>query len=500
MKQERKEDQKPDREKRQSVWGESSRKEYLAIDIGASSGRHILGWVENGKIRLEEIHRFQNGYHQKNGRDCWDIAGLRREILIGLKRCKELGRIPVSVGIDTWGVDFVLLDAQGEILGDAVAYRDARSLGMDKELEKRLSFQALYEKTGIQKQSFNTIYQLTALQRSNPEQLTRAQDFLMIPDYLHYCLTGKKVNEYTEATTSAMINAETKDWDPDLLACLGVSPRLFRTPSMPGTRLGQLSQTVQQEVGFDCQVVLPASHDTGSAFLAVPAMDEGAVFLSSGTWSLLGIERRGPDTGAAGRAANFTNEGGYQGRFRYLKNIMGLWMIQSIRREEGRVHSFAQLEALARASGECQSLVDVQDERFLAPVSMTEEIRRACRESGQAVPESLGQLMQCVYRSLAVGYRDAIQVLEALTGTKRSAVNIVGGGSQDGYLNQLTADETGLPVYAGPTEGTALGNLMVQMLTDGVFKELQEARDSVRESFPIGVFKPKGMASDRDPQ
>lgn len=465
-------------------------KTYLAVDIGASSGRHILGWVEEGRLRLEEIYRFENKLTKKNGRLCWNMESLFREVVRGLERCRELSKIPDSVGIDTWAVDFLLLDQEGKPLGDSVAYRDDRTQGMDQAVEKLISPEELYSHTGIQKQIFNTIYQLMAVKRQEPELLERATRFLMVPEYLTYRLTGNMENEYTNATTTGLVNAQTKTWDEALLDRLGFPKKLFGTLRMSGEFVGHLASEIQRQVGFDCQVVFPATHDTGSAFLAVPAK-EGGVYLSSGTWSLLGTEILAPITTRESLERNFTNEGGYQYRFRYLKNIMGLWMLQSLRREGGEGVTFAMLEQQARQAADFPSRVDVNDGRFLAPENMGEAIRSFCQETGQPVPETLGELGSCVYHSLAESYAESVKELSRLTGKNYTAVNIVGGGSRDTYLNQLTADATGLPVYAGPTEGTALGNLMVQMLAQGEFPDLESIRKAERRSFSIQEFRPQ---------
>lgn len=475
-------------------------KTYLAVDIGASSGRHIIGRLEQGKIVTEEVYRFENNLVRKNGRLCWDLEQLFREVVNGLAACRGKGILPDVMGIDTWAVDFVLLDRQGNLLGDTVAYRDDRTRGMDALVEQVLSPKELYGVTGIQKQSFNTIYQLMALKQEQPELLERADSLLMIPDYLHYRLTGKRSNEYTNATTTGLVNAETKTWDVGLLDRLGYPRKLFGELSLPGTPLGGLLPEIREQAGFDCTVVLPVTHDTGSAFLAVPAESETAAYLSSGTWSLLGVENDRPILTEESRERNFANEGGYQYRFRYLKNIMGLWMIQSVRREAAREFSlpekpsFALLESLAREASAFPSTVNVEEDRFLAPESMIREVREACRETGRQVPETLGEVMACIYHSLANCYRDTIRELESLTGKTYSVLHIVGGGSKDGYLNQLTADAAGIPVLAGPSEGTALGNLMAQMICAGEFPNLEEARKAERESFAIKRFEPKENA------
>lgn len=470
-------------------------KTYLAVDIGASSGRHILGWVENEKIFTEEIYRFENGFSPRKGKLCWNLEGLFQEIVNGMKACREKGKVPDSMGIDTWAVDFVLLDRNGGILGDSVSYRDSRTQGMDRNVEREVSPQALYGITGIQKQSFNTIYQLAAVKQEDPALLERAHRFLMVPDYLHYRLTGRMENEYTNATTTGLVNAEGKCWDSTLLEKLGYPLRLFGPLCAPGTLLGRLSPDIREAAGFDCQVRLPATHDTGSAFLAVPASGENSAFLSSGTWSLLGVENEKPITSEESRRHNFTNEGGYRYRYRYLKNIMGLWMIQSLRKElstETHKISFGELERLARESLDFPARIDVNDQRFLSPDNMGDAIRSLCGETGQRIPETPGELMACVYHSLADSYREGVEELRKLTGRRISSLHIVGGGSRDSLLNQLTADALGLPVYAGPTEGTALGNLMVQMIENGEFSGLESARQGVRESFPIQTFLPEG--------
>ena len=473
---------------------------YLAIDIGASSGRHIIGYVEDGQLKLEEVYRFDNLQERRNGHDCWDTENLWNGILGGLKACKEKNRIPQSVGIDTWGVDFVLLDENDEVIGDAVAYRDARTTGMDKEVEALLSPEWLYERTGIQKASYNTIYQLVALQKEHPEQLEQAEALLMTPDYYHFKLTGVKTNEYTIASTTNLVNAVDKQWDMEIIEKLGLPKHIFKPLSMPGAVVGALSPEIAEEVGFQTKVVLPATHDTGSAFLAIPAVDDNAVYISSGTWSLLGVETEIPFTTPDCYAQNFTNEGGAWGRYRFLKNIMGLWMIQSIRRElngvayikgkEERIESqrkwsFPELIEEAKKAEGFASIVDVNRDCFLSPESMIQALKDECIRTQQTIPETVGELMQCVYNSLACCYKEAINKLEKLTGKTYTSINIVGGGCQDTYLNQRTAEETGRVVYAGPVEGTAIGNLIVQLCFAGELADLQEARDVVRSSFDI---------------
>ena len=441
-------------------------KYYLAVDIGASSGRHMLASMKDGKMQLEEVYRFPNGMDNKNGTLCWDVDRLITEIKNGLKKCKEIGKIPVSMGIDTWGVDYVLLDKDDNILGDTVGYRDSRTEGMDEKVYEVIPQDDLYARTGIQKQIFNTIYQLMSVKESHPEYLEQAETILMIPDYFNFLLTGVKMNEYTEATTGQPISPKTNDWDYELIDMLGYNSKMFRPVSMPGTVVGDFTEDIQKEVGFNCTVVLPATHDTGSAVLAVPTNDDDAVYISSGTWSLMGIERKEADCSMESMKANFTNEGGYDHRFRYLKNIMGLWMIQSVKKEFTEDLSFAEICEMA-SKETIPSIVDCNDDCFLAPESMIEAVQKFCRDTDQPVPETVGEISSVIYNSIYV----------------------VGGGSNAGYLNELTAKYTGRKVSAGPSEATAIGNIIVQMLHDGVFASLPEARTCVKESFDVKMYE-----------
>lgn len=470
---------------------------HLAVDIGASSGRHIIGNIDNGIMKLQEVYRFENGVSEKNGHLCWDINSLYQSVIDGIRECRNKGLTPDTMGIDTWGVDFVLLDSDGEILGDTVAYRDDRTDGIRQELEDKgiLSFNSHYFKTGIQYQKFNTIYQLVALQKEHPDFFEQAESFLMIPDYLNFKLTGIRSNEYTNASTTALLDAKTCDWDYELIEKLGLPKKIFGKIAQPGTVLGRLTPEVRNYVGFDLDVIIPATHDTGSAYLAVPAKDDKAVFLSSGTWSLMGVENKSPITDASSMEANFTNEGGYDHTYRYLKNIMGLWMIQSVRKEVGELTgtkpSFPELIEAAEKAKDVDVVLDVDDARFLAPKSMIDEIKRACEEAGRPLSgDGIGEVMAVIYNSLSDDYKRTVESLEKLTGKKFTSINIVGGGSQDMYLNKRTAQATGLPVYAGPTEGTALGNLIVQFICAGEYKDLQEARDAIKKSFDIKLIEP----------
>lgn len=463
---------------------------YLAVDIGASSGRHILSWLEDGKIRMEEIYRFENGMKKKNGHLCWDIQKLFEEIVNGMAECKAKGKIPRSMGIDTWGVDYVLLDKDGNMIGDAVGYRDHRTDGMDEKVYENITLDELYGRSGIQKQIYNTIYQLMAVKLQTPKQMEQAETLLMVPDYFNYLLTGVKESEYTEATTTQLVHPDTKDWDRELIARLGYKESIFAPIRMPGTVVGCLADEIQKRVGYDVKVLHTTSHDTASAVLAVPAKEKDFLYISSGTWSLMGVEQKKANCTDEARQANFTNEGGYEYRYRFLKNIMGLWMIQSVRHEFNDAYSFAEICAKATECEEFPSRVDVNSDVFFSPDSMIEAIKDYCRRTEQAVPETIGEFATVIYQSLSESYGQTVKEIEEITERTYDAIHIVGGGANADYLNQLTANATGKCVYSGPTEATAIGNVLVQMLEAGEFENVEEARSAVFESFEIKTFQP----------
>lgn len=460
---------------------------YLAIDIGASSGRHMLGHLENDKLVFEEVHRFSNGSLDVNGTKCWDTKTLFQEIILGMQKCKQLGKIPTSVGIDTWAVDFVLLDEEDQMVGESVCYRDHRTDGMDVQVSKVISSEALYQRTGIQKQIFNTIYQLMAVKTKHPKRLGRAKTFLMIPDYFHFLLSGKKACEYTNATTTQLINPITNDWDNDLLMLLGLEPSLFPNIYLPGTILGNLTDEIAARVGYTCKVVLPATHDTASAVMAIPSVGEPPLYISSGTWSLMGTERFEADCSPISMQKNFTNEGGYEYRYRFLKNIMGLWMIQSVKKEIGKELSFDEI-CKGAAKETISSIVDCNDNRFLAPKNMTYEVQSFCRETNQEIPEGLFQVAAVIYHSLAECYAKTVQEIEEICHTNFTKIHIVGGGANADYLNQLTAYRTKKTILAGPTEATAVGNLVAQMISNNELENLVYARKCILNSFEIKEF------------
>ena len=461
---------------------------YLAIDIGASSGRHILGSIAQGRMQLEEIYRFENGMEEKNGHLCWDFARLFKEIKNGMKKCKELGKIPKSVGIDTWGVDFVLLDSEGNMLGDSVGYRDHRTDGIKEKLAPIISQEEIYERTGIQFQPYNTLNQLVALKEEAPKQFTQARTMLMTPDYFNYLLTGQAKQEYTIASTSQMLDVKTGQWDAELIERLGLPKEIFLSPQQPGMLVGMLKEEVAEEVGYDCEVIMVASHDTASAVMAVPSLEEQALYISSGTWSLMGSESKESSTDVASMLAGFTNEGGYDGTYRFLKNIMGLWMIQSVRKEIAPDKSFG--EICEQASKEnIVSLVDCNDQSFLSPASMVEAVQSYCRKTEQQVPETIAEMACVIYNSLAKCYAESKNQIEALTGKGFERIYIIGGGSNADYLNRLTAKYADCEVSAGPGEATAIGNLMCQMIKDGKFADLSEARQCVIDSFAVTYYR-----------
>ncbi len=459
------------------------KKYYLAIDIGASSGRHILGWMENGKLVLEEVHRFKNGAEKKGNKLVWDHESLFSSIVEGLKKCKEVGKIPYSIGIDTWGVDYALLDEKDNLIGEIYSYRDDRTLSIIDEVHSIVSEKQAYERTGIQKQVFNTIYQMYCDKKSG--KMAEAKSFLMMPDYLHFRLTGVKKNEYSNASTTGLLNARTREWDYEVIEKLGLKKELFGELSQPGTIVGSLKDEIAKEVGYTANVCLPATHDTASAVMAVP--QKGLpLYISSGTWSLMGIETPNENTSEIANESGFTNEGGYNKSVRFLKNIMGLWMIQCIKKEYNDKYSFVDFANEARkVHGVFNSVVDVNDLSFFAPDSMIDAVKNYCKNSGQQIPETVGEIAYCVYASLAECYAKAVDQIENITGVKFNAINIVGGGCQNAVLNELTAIKTGRTVVAGPVEATATGNLLAQMLASKEIATLDDGKDIVKESFEI---------------
>lgn len=457
-----------------------TRRTHVAIDIGASSGRHVLGWLEDGKLCLREMYRFENGADMRDGMLVWDHARLEREIVAGLKACRDAGETPETVAIDTWGVDYALLDESGALLGDTIAYRDKRT----RATENTLDDAALYRVTGIQHQSFNTIYQLLSDQAVRPGALSRAQRLLFMPEYLSYCLTGRMENEYTIASTSGLLDARTRNWAWDIIDALGLPRRLFGALRQPGFSLGKVKPEIAAMIGFAPEVRFAPAHDTASAVLGAP-LRAGDAFLSSGTWSLLGVEIDRPLLTEESRLSGLTNEGGVEGTYRLLKNIMGLWIVQCLRREIPGKPSFAQMADMARENAAFSGRIDVDAPEFLAPESMKSAILQHLRAHGQPLPQNDGELLACVHHSLAECYARTLRALERMLRTTFRRLCIVGGGSQNTFLNELTAKACGLPISAGPTEGTALGNLLSQMLASGEISDTGAARGLIRASFDL---------------
>lgn len=447
---------------------------YLAVDIGASSGRHILSHIENGKLVLEEIYRFENNLVADETGLVWDIDSLFAEVLCGIKKCKEIGKIPKSIAIDTWGVDYVLLDENRKEIKPCYCYRDSRTSTVIDEVESLVSPTELYAKTGIQKQNFNTIYQLYADKKSG--KLLNAKYFLMMPEYLSFKLTGVYKNEYTNATTTGLVNAKTKTWDNDILSALDLPSELFGALNTPSSLVSDLSADIQKAVGFNCAVLFAPSHDTASAVCACPMQDDD-LYISSGTWSLIGTEISQPILGDNARQLNFTNEGGIDYRFRFLKNYMGMWLFQNIRRNLNKSMTYDEMMTLAMNCGEYKYF-DVNDSTLVAPKNMIDAIGKLIGS------DDLGLILNSAYHSLAKSYSEAVTEIEAVTGKRFNAIHIVGGGCQDKYLNALTRDYTGKSVTAGPIEATATGNIVSQIMRDKKIS-LAAARKIVKKSFDI---------------
>lgn len=463
---------------------------YIAVDIGASSGRLILSEKDSsGMIRLEEIHRFKNGFTHTSGTDCWDADHLIEELLIGLEKVKQQGIDDCYVGIDTWGVDYCLLDKQGQAMSQPVSYRDRRTDNAMTEFDRIFSLRVLYEKTGIQLQPFNTVFQLL---KEDRETLKQAEQLLLMPDYLGYVFTGKAVLEKTNASTMQLMNLETRKLDEDVLTAIAVDKKLFPDPVEPGLILGPILKEKFSEYDLpNATFITIASHDTASAVVGTPGKGDNWAYISSGTWSLMGVEIENGISTKEAYDANFTNEWGVQGTIRFLKNIMGMWLIQEVARMQEYQYSYPELAELASQEEAFVSLIDVNDQRFLNPKNMITEIQDYCRETNQKVPETAGELARCIYDSLALCYALELEKLEKITGRTITQLHIVGGGSNNDFLNQLTADTCGIAVLAGPGEATAIGNIIVQMVATEGFGTLEEGREGIKESFPLKEFHPK---------
>jgi len=469
-------------------------KQLLAFDFGASSGRAMLGRFDGTRIELEEIHRFSNDPVQVGGTLYWDILRLFHEVKQGLIKTKSHGPID-SLGIDTWGVDFGLIDEHGDLLENPVHYRDLRTQGIMDKVFQVVPKSELYQKTGTQLIYFNTLYQLYALKTKRPYLLEKAAKMILMPDLFLYLLTGRRQAERTIASTGQMLNAQTGEWDLDLLHRLDLPTDILCPLVDAGTMAAPLSPEICAELGIQpIRTVAVTSHDTASAVVAVPAASDDFVYISSGTWSLMGIESQTPLINEQTYNYNFTNEGGFNRTTRFLKNIMGLWLIQESRRQwirEGADVSYADLEREALACAPFRSLIDPDDDTLAAPGDMPGRIRELCRKTGQTVPETRGEVVRCIYESLALKYRVIKNQIEEITGRQYPYLHVVGGGTKDGLLSQFTANATGSRVVAGPIEATALGNMAVQLLAQGVIKSLHEARQVIAASFDLKNYQPQ---------
>ncbi len=465
---------------------------HIAIDIGASSGRLVAANVDAGQLDLQEIYRFKNEMTERNGHLYWDIDYLFMEVIKGLQKAKQQGIDACTIGIDTWAVDYVLLDESGARLQDVFAYRDDRTEQVPDRLHQQLSREVVYTKTGIQEQRFNTLYQLFA---HESDELFRASSILLVPDYLYYRLSGQRMNECTNASTMQLLNVASRDFDEDLLELVQLRKDQFASLKEPGESLGPILPELISTFNLpDCQLIVVPTHDTASAVVGVPIQgDRSWAYLSSGTWSLLGVEREQPLNTMEALQCNYTNEWGMNGTYRFLKNIMGMWMIQEVRRELGEAHGFGEMAKLASYSPAFRSLVPCNHDRFLSPKSMIMEIKNCCQESGQPVPGTPGELARCIFDSLALTYYDAMLELNRLHGQPIEVLHIVGGGSQNALLCQLTADLLEIEVQAGPSESTALGNLAVQMIAASRLSDLGAARRCIAQTFPPTAYFPQQM-------
>jgi len=473
-------------------------KNYLAIDLGAESGRTILGSLDDGKLTLSETHRFPNGPVWLPDGLHWDVLRLWTEIKAGISATVERGIKPDGLGLDTWGVDFALLDRQGALLGNPFHYRDSRTDGMLEAAFQCMQREEIFTHTGIQFMQLNSLYQLLAMVRAKAPTLEVAQTFVTIPDLFNYWLSGEISNEFTNATTTQCLDPVERDWALPVLDALEIPTHLFGTVSAPGTLLGTLVPEVATETGAgDIKVILPACHDTGSAVVAVPAQNQDFAWISSGTWSIMGAEVRQPALGNRALACNFTNEGGAFNTWRLSKNIMGLWLVQECRREwqrQGQDHSYDELTHLASESPAFLAVVDPDDGDFFHPGNMPDKIRNYCARTGQQIPQTKGEVLRVVLESLALKYRWVLERLEELTGKRLDPLHIIGGGTQNRLLNQFTADATGRMVVTGPVEATAIGNVLMQAIGLGDLNSFSELRAVVRDSFAVEEYYPSKQA------
>ncbi len=459
-----------------------SLRHFVAIDLGATSGRVILATINGGKIEMEEVHRFPDTIIQMQGHFYWDLPAIYKSVIEGLRKVAERGVKVESIGIDTWGVDFAFFGSDGELLRLPYCYRDPHTVGAPDEFFKRMPRKELYEKTGIQIMNFNSVFQLDTLRRNNCSAMAAADKILFIPDALAYLLTGEQITEYTIASTAQMIDPRTKQWDADILSLLGLTPEHFGPITMPGEQIGLLTEDVQSLTGFGAvPVVAVASHDTGSAVAGTQLDGDDAAYLSSGTWSLMGIESKEPIISERSFALNFTNEGGIEGTIRVLKNICGMWLLERSRTEWDEM-SYGDLIAAADEAVPFRSLINPDAACFANPKSMTEAIKEYCEATGQPVPASVGEFVRCIFESLALRYRQVVDMLNEFSPKPISRMYVIGGGARNSMLNQYTANATGLHIETGSAEATALGNVMMQAKWAGVVNSIVQMRAMIAES------------------
>lgn len=474
----------------------------LAYDLGAGSGRAIVGRLNDNRIVTQEIHRFSNDPVKVGDHLYWDILRLYHEIQQGLTIAKQEQMLPDSIGIDSWAVDFGLIGRQGELLANPYHYRDWHTHGSMERLQEELTAARIFEATGIQFLSFNTIYQLETMGRAESPLLKEAQRFLMIPDLLRYFMTGEMINEFTNATTTQLYNARQQEWDRKLLSHIGLSPSLFGKPVQPGSAAGHLRSSLRVDLSLpDIPVTAVAEHDTASAVVAVPALSDSFAYLSCGTWSLMGTEVKEPVINEQALELNFTNEGGAYGTFRLLKNIMGLWIFEEFKRESergGHHASYADWMKDTETAPAFTSFIDPDDPLFLHAGDMRSRVRQYCRQTGQQLPDGYGEVARCIFESLVLKYRYVLELTEQLSGKRFDGLHMVGGGIQNRLLCQWTANAIRRPVWAGPAEGSAIGNLAVQWIAQGTFRDIREARAVIRDSFPVEIYEPQEQEAWED--
>lgn len=468
---------------------------FLAFDLGASSGRAILGTLTDGKLELTEIHRFVNQMQWINGHYFWNIFSLFNELKAGLRKCvKEYGIQPESIAVDTWGVDFVHLNKEGLILSLPFAYRDSRTNTSMKDLFELIPATEVYARTGIQFMQFNSLFQLFSMVKDQSSLLNITDSILFMPDAFNYLFTGIRKSEFSIASTSQMLVPGTCTWDHELAEKAGIPASILQEVVLPGTVLGTIQPEVARETGSQAvPVIAVAAHDTGSAIVSVPALENNFVYLSSGTWSIMGIESSRPIISEHTRQLNFTNEGGVEGTTRFLKNIMGMWLIQEVQRiweEEGTKYTWPQMVELARQSEPFKFLINPDDSMFLNPRDMIQAVRDYCYQTAQGTPQSHGETIRCIYDSLALKYRFTLEQIREVSDQPIEVIHIIGGGANNDFLNQLTADATGLTVVAGPTEATAIGNIMMQAKAMGYMNSLRQIREIVANSFDLRKYYP----------